>query len=202
MHVPVPGLLEYTMDNLSIHSGVNDFEEYLAKHQHQLFHNMVEQRCCQCTENPDGKSTIKSHEWDKMYNRSPTPCSYPVCSHQYSPIPGITRTILTTQLIHKIGQAVGPVVTVRSVRNKIAHTTTATLDVPTFTAVWGELSGALHELIDIVTTDPTWQTDMKSKIANLETCSINEEDCRRSLEVFIKKNLSNRCQYLSFCALL
>ena len=177
------GLLEYTLDLLSASSGY--FEGFLKKYQHDLFHCVEKNRCCQCTgtTNPDEKNRITLGDWNTMYNSSPTPCIWPVCSHKYSPKPCITRASLTTQLIHKIGQAVGPVVTVRSVRNQIAHSTTATMDSPTFTAKWKEMSGALHELIDIVATDPAWQKEMKSKIANLETSSINEEDCRRCLEV-------------------
>ena len=130
--------------------------------------------CCQCTGDPDGRNVIKPAEWRTMFNSSPTPCIFPVCSHQYSPIPGITRTSLTTQLLHRIGQAVGPVVTIRSVRNQIAHSVTATLDDPTFTALWGELSGALHELIGII-ADPAWRADTRSQIATLQTCQISRE---------------------------
>ena len=185
----ISGLLEHIIDKLSAQSGVNGFELYLSKHRHKLFHQMETQRCCQCTVDPDGRNVIKPAEWSTMYHSSPTPCAFPVCSHQYSPIPGITRTSLTTQLLHRIGQAVGPVVTVRSVRNQIAHTVTATLDDPAFTALWGELSGALDELIDII-ADPVWQADMRSQIATLQTCQISREmwetfrrDLRKYLEV-------------------
>ena len=116
----IDGLLEHMIDRLSALSGVNGFELYLSKHQHKIFHKMETQICCQCTSDPDGRSVIRPAEWRSMYNSSPTPCASAVCSHQYSPIPGITRTSLTTQLLHKIGQAVGPVVTARSVRNQIA----------------------------------------------------------------------------------
>ena len=170
--VNISGLLEYTIDQLSPCLGVNGFEQYLSKHQHKLFHQMETRRCCQCTGDPDGRSVMKLAEWSTMYNSSPTPCTFPVCSHQYSPIPGITRTSLTTQLLHRIGQAVGPVVTVRSVRNQIAHTVTGTMDDTTFTALWGELSGALHELIDII-ADPAWRTDMRLQITTLDTCLID-----------------------------
>ena len=188
----ISGLLEYTVDQISAHLGVNGFESFLSKHQHKLFHQMETQRCCQCTGDPEGKNVIKPTEWNTMYNSSPTPCTFPVCSHQYSPIPGITRSSLTTQLLHRIGQAVGPVVTVRSVRNQIAHTVTATLDDPAFHALWGELSGALDELIDII-TDQAWQADMRSQITTLLTCPINGEmweeyhrDLHRYLEVLIR----------------
>ena len=135
----ISGLLEYTIDQLSARLSVNGFEQYLSIHQHKLFHQMEKQRCCQCTGDPEGKNVIKPAEWGTMYTSSPTPCASAVCSHQYSPIPGITRTSLTTQLLHRIGQAVGPVVTVRSVRNQIAHAT-GTMDDPKFNALWGEMS--------------------------------------------------------------
>ena len=186
----ISGLLEYTVDQLSSHIGVNSFEQYLSKHQHKLFHQMEKQRCCQCTSDPEGRNVIKSAEWSNIYTSSPTPCTFLVCSHQYSPIPGITRTSLTTQLLHRIGQVVGPVVTVRSVRNQIAHTITGTMDDPTFTALWGKLSGALDELIDII-ADPAWRTDMRSQITTLETCLIDRTmwdefrgDLRKYLEVY------------------
>ena len=189
--VNISGLLEYTIDQLSSHLGVNGFELYLSKHQHKLFHQMEKQRCCQCTNDPDGKSVIKHAEWSTMYTSSPTPCASAVCSHQYSPIPGITRTLLTTQLLHRIGLAVGPVVTIRSVRNQIAHTVTGSMDDPTFSALWGELSGSLGELIDII-ADPAWRADMRSQIATLQTCPINGEmweeyrrDLRKYLEVIM-----------------
>ena len=184
----INGLLEYTVDQLSSRLGVNGFELFLSKHQHKLFHHMERQRCCQCTSDPDGRNVIKPAEWSTMYTSSPTPCTTPICSHQYSPIHGITRTSLTTQLLHKIGQAVGPVVTVRSVRNQIAHTTTATMDDPSFTALWTELSGVLDELIDII-TDPAWKADMRSKISTLEMCPINGEmweEYRRNLHIFLE----------------
>ena len=182
-HLTISGLLEYTIDQLSSCRGVHGFERYLSKHQHKLFHQMEKQRCCQCASDPDGKNAIKPSEWNTMYNSSPTPCSFPVCSHQYSPKPGTTRTLISTQLLHRIGQAVGPVVTVRSVRNQIAHTITGTLDDPTYSALWGDLSGALDQLIDII-SDQAWQADMRLKIATLETCPINGqmwEEYRREL---------------------
>ena len=191
----IRGLLEYTVDQLSMHLGVNGFELYLSKHQHTLFHQMERRRCCQCTGDPEAKSVIKPTEWSTMYNSSPTPCASAVCSHQYNPIPGITCTSLTTQLLHRIGQAVGPVVTIRSVRNQLAHTTTGILDDSAFAALWGEMSGALDELVDIV-TDPAWRADMRSQITTLETCPINREmweeyhrDLHRYLEVFIRQYL-------------
>ena len=172
-HMNIIGLLEYTLDQLSSRLGVNGFELFLSKHQHKLFHQMEKQRCCQCTSDPDGRNVLRPAEWSYMYNSSPTPCAYPMCSHQYSPIHGITRTSLTTQLLHRIGQAVGPVVTVRSVRNQIAHITD-TMDETKFTVMWGELSGALDLLIDII-ADPAWRADMKSQISTLQTCPINGE---------------------------
>ena len=184
----INGLLEYTVDQLSSRLGVHGFELYMSKHQHKVFHLMERKPCCQCTSDPDGRNVIKPAEWSTMFNSSPTPCASAVCSHQYSPIPGITRTSLTTQLLHRIGQAVGPVVTVRSVRNQIAHTTTATMDDPTFTALWTELSGALVELIGII-ADPAWKTDMISHIATLETCPINGEmweEYRRNLHKYVE----------------
>ena len=126
-HLNMSGLLEYAVDQFSTCLGGNGFELYLSKHQHKLFHHMEKQRCCLCTSDPDGKTVIKTAEWSKLYNKSPTPCTFPVCSHQYKPIPSIARNSLTTQLLHRIGQAVGPVVTVRSVRNQIAHTVTGTM---------------------------------------------------------------------------
>ena len=182
------GLLEYTVDQLSSRIGVNGFELLLSRHLHELFHNMEKQRCCQCTSNPDGKIMIIPAEWSTMYTCSPTPCTTPVCSHQYSPIPGISRTSLSTPLIHKIGLTMGPVVNIRSVRNQIAHTTTATLDYPTFNVLWGELAGALGELIAII-TDPAWQADMNLKIATLKTCPINGEmweEYRRELRKYFE----------------
>ena len=184
----ISGLLEYTVDQLSSRLGVNGFELYLSKHQHKLFHHMERQRCCQCTNDPEGKNVIKPSEWSTMYNSFPIPCAFPVCSHQYCPIPGVTRASLTTQLLHRLGQAVGPVVTVRSVRNQIAHTVTGTLDDLTFTALWGELSGALDELIDII-NDPAWRADMRSQIATLQTCPINGEmweEYRRDLLKYLE----------------
>ena len=196
----ISGLLEYTVDQLSSCIGVNGFELYLLKHQHELFHQMEKQRCCQCTSDPGGKNVIKLSEWSTIFTSSPTPCTFPVCSHQYSPIPGISRTSLTTQLLHRIGQAVGPVVTVRSVRNQMAHATGA-MDDPTFNALWGELSGALDELLDII-ADPAWRTDMRSQIATLQTCPINGEmweeyrrDLHKYLEVLTIKNWSNSTNY-------
>ena len=196
----ISGLLEYTLDQLSSRLGVNGFEQYLSKHQHKLFHQIEKQRCCQCTSDPEGKNVIKLAEWSTMYTSSPIPCAFPVCSHQYSPIPGITRTSLTTQLLHRIGQAVGPVVTVRSVRNQLAHTT-GTMDETKFTAMWGELSGALDELIDII-ADPALRMDMRSQIATLQTCPINGEmweeyhrDLHRYLEVLKVNEWSNSTNY-------
>ena len=192
----VSGLLEYTVDKLS-HLSVNGFELFLWKHQHKLFHQMETQRCCQCTSDPDGRSVIRPTEWSTMYHSSPTPCTFPVCSHQYTPISGISRTSLTTHLLHRIDQAVGPVVTIRSVRNQIAHSVTATLDDPTFTVLWGELSGALGELIDII-ADTAWQADMRSKIITLQTCPINGEmweEYRRDLHKFLQVLIR---QYLHF----
>ena len=189
--VNISGLLEYTIDQLSSRLGVNGFELYLSKHQHKLFHHMETHRCCQCTGDPEGKNVIRPAEWSTMYHSSPTMCASTVCSHQYSPIPGITRTSLTTQLLHRIGQAVGPVVTVRSVRNQIAHAT-GTMDDPTFSALWGELSGALDELIDII-ADPAWRTDMRSQIATLETCLIDKtmwDEFRRDLRKYLEVIMS------------
>ena len=191
--VNISGLLEYIIDQFSSHLGVNGFELFMSNHQHKLFHQMEAHRCCQCTSFPDGKSVMKPSEWSAIYNSSPTPCTFPVCSHQYSPIPGITRTSLTTQLLHRIGQAVGPVVSVRSARNQIAHTVTGTMDDPTFTALWGELSGALHELIDII-ADPAWQADMRSQIATLKTCLIDRtmwDEYHKDLHRYLEVCLSN-----------
>ena len=185
----ISGLLEYTIDQLSSHLGVNGFEQYLSKHQHRLFHQMETQPCCQCTSDPEGKNVIRPAEWSSMYNSSSVVCTFPVCSHQYSPKPCIARTSVTTLLLHRIGQAVGPVVTVRSVRNQIAHATD-TMDETKFTARWGELSGALNELIDII-SDHTWQTDTRSQIATLETCPINGEmweEYRRELYRYFEVN--------------
>ena len=193
----ISGLLEYTVDQLSSHLGVNGFQMYLSKHQHKLFHQMETQQCCQCTSDPEGKNVIKPAEWNTLYRSSPTPCASAVCSHQYSPIPGITRTSLTTQLLHRIGQAVGPVVTVRSVRNQIAHTVKGTMDDPKFNALWRELSGALDELIDII-TDPAWRVDMRSQIAILETCPINGEmweEYRRDLLKYLEVHVFNSHGY-------
>ena len=193
----ISGLLEYTIDRLSSCLGVNGFEQYLSKHQHKLFHQMEKQRCCQCTSDPEGKNVIRPAEWSTMYTSSPTPCASAVCSHQYNPIPGTTRTSLTTQFLHRIGQAVGPVVTVRSVRNQIAHTVTGSMDDPTFTALWGELSGALNELIDII-ADQAWQTDMRSQIATLEKCLIDRtmwDEYHRDIHRYLEVCLSNLFHY-------
>ena len=187
------GLVEYTIDQLSSHLGVNGFELYLSKHQHMLFHQMETRRCCQCSSDPDGKTVIKHTEWSNMYQSSPTPCASAVCSHQYSPIPGIARTALTTKLLHSIGQAVGPVITVRSVRNHaIAHNPNGTLDEDTFTVNWTELTSALNELIDIV-TDPVWQSNIRTQIATLQTCPINGEmweEYHRNLNRYLEVNWS------------
>ena len=189
--VNINGLLEYAIDQVSALLG--GFEQYISKHQHSLFHRMEKNRCCQCTDDPDGKSTIKLNEWMKMYDRSPTPCTWPVCSHQYRPLSGITLTSLTTQLIHKIGQAVGPVVTIRSVRNQIAHTVTGTMDNHTFAALWGQLFEALDDLIDMI-ADRAWRSDMRRQISALATCPINGEmleeyhrNLHKYLEVFYKR---------------
>ena len=193
----ISGLLEYTVDQLSSRLGVNGFELYLSKHQHRLFHHMEKERCCQCTNAPEEKITFTPAEWNTMYISSPTPCTSLICSHHYRPIPGITRNSLTTQLLHKIGQAVGPVVTVRSIRNQIAHTVTGTMDDPTFTTIWGELSRSLDELIDII-ADSAWRTDIRVQIANLKTCPINGEmweeyhrDLQKYLEVFKENDQIN-----------
>ena len=183
------GLLEYTIDRLCTKLGANGFEQFLANYQHELFHLTGKERCCQCTSDPNIKKSITPAAWSTMYSSSPTPCTSPKCSHQYSPIPGITRTALTTQLLHKIGQAVGPVVTVRTVRNDaIAHTTTGALDEATFNAYWDELTSALHKLIDII-TDVTWQTDMRAQIDTLKTCPISGEmweEYRRNLHTYLE----------------
>ena len=181
--VSINGLLEYVVDQVSALLGVNGFELYLSKHQHTLFHLMEKNRCCQCTDDPDGKSTIKLNEWMKMYDSSPTPCTWPVCSHQYRPLSSITRTSLTTQLIHKIGQAVGPVVTVRSVRNQIVHTAKGTMDDHTFAALWRQLFEALDDLIDMI-ADRAWRSDMRRQISSLATCPINGEMLEVLLKVF------------------
>ena len=184
----ISGLLEYTMDQLCARLGTNGFEQFLRKHQHKLFHTMTKERCCQCTFDPEGKIFITPEEWSKLFISSPTPCTSTVCAHQFNPIPGITRNSLTTQLLHKIGQAVGPVSTVRSVRNQIAHTVTGTMNYPTFNALWGELSCALNELIDII-ADPAWQANMRSQIASLHTCNINGdmwEEYRRDLHRYLE----------------
>ena len=151
MHIS--GLLEYTMDKLSLNIGHGLFEDFLTQYQHDLFHCMEKQRCCQCTFDPDGKTIITLAEWNMMYATIPTPCTSAVCSHTYRPIPGITRISLPIQLLHKIGQAAGPVVIIRSVRNQLAHAVTSTMDATMFTDSWGRLSGALGQLIDIV-ADP------------------------------------------------
>ena len=78
----ISGLLEYTVDQLSLRLAVNGFEVYLSKHQHKLFHRMEKQRCCQCTSDPEGYNAIKPAEWNTMYRSSPTPCASAVCSHQ------------------------------------------------------------------------------------------------------------------------
>ena len=183
------GLLEYTTDKLSTKLGANGFEQFLANYQHELFHFTEKERCCQCASDPNGKNSISSTEWNTMYNSSSIPCGSPVCSCQYSPIPGINRTSLTIQLIHKIGQAVGPVITVRSIRNDaIAHTTTGTFNEATFNTHWDELTDALHKLIDII-TDVTWQTDMRAKIVTLKTCPISGEmweEYRRNLHTYLE----------------
>ena len=192
------GLLEYTTDKLSTKLGANGFEQFLATSQHELFHYYEKKRCCQCTNDPNGKNSITPAEWSTMYSSSPTPCTSLICSHQYSPIPDITRNSLTTQLLHKIGQAVGPVVTVRTVRNNaIAHTTTGTLDEATFNAYWDELTSALHKLIDII-TDPAWQADMRKRIAKLKTCPISGEmweEYRRNLNTYLEVSNAFSVQY-------
>ena len=170
--VNIDGLLEYAIDQISALLGVNGFELYLSKHQHSLFHRMEKNRCCQCTDDPDGKNAIKLTEWMKMYDRSPTPCTWPVCSHQYRPLSGITRTSLTTQLIHKIGQAVGPVANIRMVRNQIAHTATGTMDGHTFAAIWDQLFEALDDLINMI-ADRAWGADMRRQISALATCPMD-----------------------------
>ena len=176
---------------------MNCFEQYLSKHQHKLFHQMETQHCCQCTSDPKGRNVIRPAEWNTMFHSSPTMCACTVCSHKYRPIPGISRASLTTQLLHRIGQAVGPVVTVRSVRNQIAHTVTGTMDDPTFAALWGELSGALDELIDII-ADPAWRADMRTQIATLETCPIDRtmwDEYHRDIHRYLEVCLSNLFHY-------
>ena len=184
----IPGLLEYTIDELVSSLGVNGFENFLTKHKHDLFHCMETDRCCQCNNDPNGKSMITQWEWRMMYNINPTPCTSSICSHQFSTIPGISRKTLKTHLLHKLGQSVGPLVTVRSVRNRLAHAATSSMDDPSFTVIWSECTNALHDLIDIV-QDPAWIIDIKQQMATLQTCPINGEmweEYHRNLQSYLE----------------
>ena len=172
--INISGLLEYTIEKLTSNIGVGIFEDFLTQYQHDLFHCMEKNRCCQCTFDPDGKTIITLAEWNTMYATIPTPCTSAVCSQKYKPIPGVTCTSLPTQLLHKLGQSVGPMITLRSVRNQIAHAATSTVDETTFTDSWEKLSDALGQFIDIV-ADPEWREEMRSQITDLQTCPINDE---------------------------
>ena len=182
------GLLEYTIDKLSSKFGVGGFEKFLNLHQHELFHCMEQQRCCKCTSDTDGKTFITQGEWEMMYASTPTTCNSPTCSHKYSPIRGIVPNALKIQLLQKICQAVGPVTTVRKIRNQIAHAATSTMDDSSFKSTYGVLAGSLNELIDII-SNSTWRNDMKCQIANLQTCPINAEmfeEYRRDLHKYLE----------------
>ena len=76
------GLLEYIIDQVSSRLGVNGFERFLSNHQHELFHFMERNRCCQCTSDPNGRNVITSVEWNKMFVATVAHCTLPVCSQK------------------------------------------------------------------------------------------------------------------------
>ena len=186
--ISISGILEYTIDRLTSFLGVNGFEVFLTKYKHDLFHSMEKRVCCQCTIDPDGKVAITPAEWGTLFDTSQTLCTSAVCSCQYSTKPGICRTSIRTSLLHKVGQSAGPLVTVRTVRNQLAHAASSTIDDPTFTDVWNKLTDVLNELIDII-PDATWRADMKSQISTLQTCPINGEmweEYHRHLHLYLE----------------
>ena len=187
----IKDLLLYFLDELCTYlgsGGSNGVEIFLAQHQHDLFHSMEKRRCCQCTNDPDGKDQIKPNEWSAMYIHSFPGCASPVCSCQYKPKPNVTLNTFPQQLRRKLGQTVSPIASIRSVRNSLAHSSSGTLDAAAFTTNWGVLAGALDDMLNTI-RDSTWKADLKTQIADLKVCQISNtmwEEYHRDVHQWLK----------------
>lgn len=114
MVLNIPDILTYIISRLY----TNEFDKFLLKNKHAIYHYMEKTRCCECVNDPSEQTFITKKEWNKLFMKadivSGQNCTRDCCC-QYSVTNGIKSSNMDNTLLSKIFHIVGPI----SVLNKI-----------------------------------------------------------------------------------
>ncbi|CAC5402600.1 unnamed protein product [Mytilus coruscus] len=151
----IPDILTYMKDFLC----VSGFDKFLMQNQHELFHSMIEERCCKCcnmyrvhTEKP----LIEVTEWNKLFmKKDNVPCKSDSteCCCQYALRNNVRYKHIDEKLVYKIFYVSGPI----GVLNKIEGD--ALLCFVSWTVDDQPLQRTLQELLNMI-KDKTFCTDI------------------------------------------
>ena len=166
-----PAILRNVIDN-SYSRGIPNFELFLNNNVHQLFHLRFRNCCCG---NTSYTTHLSRYQWDLLYARTSTrnphgrrgdcPCQYKAHQGITSDVLDVTYCcLLLTNICPGIGQS--DIDTIRGIRNDIVHASFASIDEPTFNAIWVKLEQALFNLSRLVS--PAFEADTKNLLHTLK----------------------------------
>ena len=167
-----PRILQRVIDNSYSHT-VSNFETFLNQNIHAIFHLRFRNCCCRPVRS--NATPMTKTQWDLLF--TPISIKNPHgskgnCPCQYRAIAGITSDVLDVTLcclfLKNICQNIPQtdVDTIRQVRNALSHTSTATVDEPTFNAHWSNVEQALLNLTILVS--PAFENETQTQLQNLK----------------------------------
>ena len=178
-----PLRLRSIIDN-SYCRGVPDFETFLNKNVHQLFHLRYRNCCCG---NTCSNTHISQSQWDLLYTRYSRPCSQGPrqrrgeCPCQYKANTGVTSDVLDITFCCLFLTNICPGITeadvnkIRKVRNGIIHANTASMDAQSFNDRWNEVEQALMSMSHTVSSTFANETQTildESKNRVIDSCEL------------------------------
>ena len=168
-----PETLRKVIDH-SYRPTVSDFEAFLNRNIHALFHLRFRHCCCRPLRSNSNPMT--KPQWDLLFTRvSTTNCHLAYtgdCPCQYKAKAGVSTDLLdttfcclfVTNLCPHIPQV--DINIIRDVRNTVIHSSTAAFDALTFQAHWNRLENALLNLSN--TVSPACNNDTRTTLQTLK----------------------------------
>lgn len=170
----IPAFLTYMKDVLC----VKGFYKFLMKNQHELYHSMIEERCCKCFNmyrNHIEKPLIEVTEWNKLFmkkDNAPCKSGSTECCCQYALRNTVRYKFTDEKLLYKIFYVSGPI----GVLNKIEGD--AFLSFVSWTVDEQPLQRTIQELLKMI-KDKTFCTGISR---NTSSPDLNHSDENEALK--------------------
>ncbi|KAK3083768.1 hypothetical protein FSP39_002878 [Pinctada imbricata] len=193
-----PFTLRHVIDDYYAKQGSPDIQDFLNKNKHNLYHIMTKKCCCRLIQSC--VTPMYRSQWDLLYTKNRLPCRGTCltggeCPCKFDPIPGITSNEMDITLcclvIKNICQGPGinmtHIDTIRNIRYKLIHASSATLDEPTYNGYWSDVKNAVLFLANSVSS--TVHTDTAKMIQDLETRVMNKYELEELKKVIINQKM-------------